>query len=104
MIDTVNFTISYCINMISLLWEMNRLWIKQVSSNLTFLGIAFSYFGCASQPEIIPQWSNESNVSEKTEEVNTKALQHFMDGEMFLLILKLLEKKQMQLYHKSNKY
>ena len=63
---------------------MNRLWIKQVASTLIFLGIVFSYFGCASQPEIIPQGSNESNVSEKIEEVNTKALQHFMDGEMFL--------------------
>ena len=70
--------------MISLLREMNCSWIKPVSSTLIFFGIAFSYFGCASQPEIISQESNVVNVPEEIEEVNTKALQHFMDGEMFL--------------------
>ena len=84
MIHSLNFMISYCINMISLLREMNCSWIKPVSSTLIFFGIAFSYFGCSSQPEIISQESNVINVPEEIEEVNTKALQHFMDGEMFL--------------------
>ena len=64
--------------MISLLREMNRSWIKPVASTSIFFGIAFSYFGCASQPEIISQESNVINVPEEIEEVNTKALQHFM--------------------------
>ena len=62
---------------------MNYFWFKPVTSSLIILGVSSSFFGCSNQPEIKPEESLVHNVPEVIEEVNPKALQHFMDGEMF---------------------
>tara|TARA_B100000029_G_scaffold216483_1_gene214281 strand:+ start:4180 stop:5793 length:1614 start_codon:yes stop_codon:yes gene_type:complete len=63
---------------------MNYFWFKPVTCSLIILGVSSSFFGCSNQPEIKPEESLVHNVPEVIEEVNPKALQHFMDGEMFL--------------------
>ncbi|MEE2877075.1 MAG: tetratricopeptide repeat protein [Candidatus Neomarinimicrobiota bacterium] len=48
------------------------------------MGLAFCLTACSVKPVAEPEETTTTAQSEEVEEVNTKALQHFMDGEMFL--------------------